>query len=108
GLPGCNCGGGRVIRPREGVMVAAGVGQRWGEGTCVLAGNKLKKMYSTRFKRPGHLAARLGCAETKVATWDDLAFKLITLRLKKAQEKDKIGSKPDKNGKRDEAEKCQK
>ncbi|GJS56511.1 reverse transcriptase domain-containing protein [Tanacetum coccineum] len=30
--------------------------------------------------RPGHLAARLGCAETKVATWDDLAFKLIILR----------------------------
>ncbi|GKC04877.1 hypothetical protein Tco_0996487 [Tanacetum coccineum] len=29
---------------------------------------------------PGHLAARLGCAETKVATWDDLAFKLIILR----------------------------
>nr|GEZ38990.1 hypothetical protein [Tanacetum cinerariifolium] len=28
---------------------------------------------------PGHLAASLGCAETKVATWDDLAFKLITL-----------------------------
>nr|GEU39931.1 retrovirus-related Pol polyprotein from transposon TNT 1-94 [Tanacetum cinerariifolium] len=28
---------------------------------------------------PGHLAARLGCAKTKVATWDDLAFKLITL-----------------------------
>nr|GEZ70345.1 retrovirus-related Pol polyprotein from transposon TNT 1-94 [Tanacetum cinerariifolium] len=28
--------------------------------------------------------------------------------LKKAQEKDKIGSKPDKNGKRSEAEKCQK
>nr|GEV83855.1 hypothetical protein [Tanacetum cinerariifolium] len=27
----------------------------------------------------GHLAARLGCAETKVVTWDDLAFKLITL-----------------------------
>nr|GFA31497.1 reverse transcriptase domain-containing protein [Tanacetum cinerariifolium] len=31
-----------------------------------------------------------------------------TLRLKKDQEKDKIGSKPDKNGKRGEAEKCQK
>nr|GEX47468.1 reverse transcriptase domain-containing protein [Tanacetum cinerariifolium] len=31
-------------------------------------------------KLPGHLAARLGYAETKVATWDDLAFKLITLR----------------------------
>nr|GEZ82680.1 ribonuclease H-like domain-containing protein [Tanacetum cinerariifolium] len=28
-----------------------------------------------------YLAAKLGCAETKVATWDDLAFKLITLRL---------------------------
>ncbi|GJW86188.1 hypothetical protein Tco_0161528 [Tanacetum coccineum] len=28
-----------------------------------------------------HLAARLGCAETKVATWDDLAFKLIILGL---------------------------
>nr|GFA52452.1 reverse transcriptase domain-containing protein [Tanacetum cinerariifolium] len=30
-------------------------------------------------QKPGHLAARLGCAETKVATWDDLAFKLLTL-----------------------------
>ncbi|GJR24760.1 reverse transcriptase domain-containing protein [Tanacetum coccineum] len=26
------------------------------------------------YPEPGHLAARLGCAETKVATWDDLAF----------------------------------
>nr|GFC22155.1 hypothetical protein [Tanacetum cinerariifolium] len=34
---------------------------------------------SVRCQKPGHLAARLGCAETKVATWDDLAFKLITL-----------------------------
>ncbi|GJZ73964.1 putative reverse transcriptase domain-containing protein, partial [Tanacetum coccineum] len=34
--------------------------------------------YPTLMGRPGHLAARLGCAETKVATWDDLAFKLIT------------------------------
>nr|GEX52851.1 reverse transcriptase domain-containing protein [Tanacetum cinerariifolium] len=32
-----------------------------------------------RCQKPGHLAARLGCAEMKVATWDDLAFKLITL-----------------------------
>nr|GEU55754.1 hypothetical protein [Tanacetum cinerariifolium] len=32
----------------------------------------------------------------------------IVLWLKKAQEKDKIGSKPDKNGKRGEAGKCQK
>nr|GEY13527.1 reverse transcriptase domain-containing protein [Tanacetum cinerariifolium] len=30
-------------------------------------------------KKPGHLASRLGCTEMKVATWDDLAFKLITL-----------------------------
>nr|GEU30227.1 reverse transcriptase domain-containing protein [Tanacetum cinerariifolium] len=29
--------------------------------------------------KPGRLASRLGCAETKVVTWDDLAFKLITL-----------------------------
>ncbi|GJV35975.1 putative reverse transcriptase domain-containing protein [Tanacetum coccineum] len=31
-------------------------------------------------QKPGHLAARLGYAETKVATWDDLAFKIIILR----------------------------
>nr|GEW45357.1 hypothetical protein [Tanacetum cinerariifolium] len=37
----------------------------------------------SRCQKPGHLAARLGCAEIKVATWDDLAFKLIILRLKK-------------------------
>nr|GFA92579.1 reverse transcriptase domain-containing protein [Tanacetum cinerariifolium] len=29
--------------------------------------------------KPIQLAARLGCAETKVAIWDDLAFKLIIL-----------------------------
>nr|GEX86169.1 hypothetical protein [Tanacetum cinerariifolium] len=34
---------------------------------------------SLRCQKPGHLATRLGCAERKVATWDDLAFKLITL-----------------------------
>nr|GEW29417.1 hypothetical protein [Tanacetum cinerariifolium] len=32
-------------------------------------------------QKPGHLAARLGCAETKVATWDDLAFKLMPFGL---------------------------
>nr|GEV28221.1 reverse transcriptase domain-containing protein [Tanacetum cinerariifolium] len=31
------------------------------------------------FSPPGHLAARLGCAEMKFVTWDGLAFKLITL-----------------------------
>nr|GEX04424.1 hypothetical protein [Tanacetum cinerariifolium] len=31
------------------------------------------------YQKPGHLAARLGCAEMKFVTWDDLAFKLITL-----------------------------
>ncbi|GKF81320.1 hypothetical protein Tco_0239922, partial [Tanacetum coccineum] len=30
-------------------------------------------------QKPGHLAARLGYAETKFATWDDLDFKLIIL-----------------------------
>nr|GEX33274.1 hypothetical protein [Tanacetum cinerariifolium] len=34
---------------------------------------------SVRCQRPGHLAARLGYAEMKVATWDDLAFKLNIL-----------------------------
>nr|GEU34885.1 hypothetical protein [Tanacetum cinerariifolium] len=34
---------------------------------------------SLRCQKPGRVAARLGCAETKVATWDDLAFKLIIL-----------------------------
>nr|GEU47475.1 reverse transcriptase domain-containing protein [Tanacetum cinerariifolium] len=47
---------------------------------------KIRKKFSNqgytllkRCQKPGHLAARLGCAETKVVTWDDLAFKLITL-----------------------------
>nr|GEW68681.1 reverse transcriptase domain-containing protein [Tanacetum cinerariifolium] len=34
---------------------------------------------SVRCQKPGHLAARLGCDETTVATWDYLAFKLIIL-----------------------------
>ncbi|GKB57460.1 putative ribonuclease H-like domain-containing protein [Tanacetum coccineum] len=36
-------------------------------------------------QKPGHLAARLGCAETKVATWDDLAFKLIGFKVERKQ-----------------------
>ncbi|GKE27765.1 hypothetical protein Tco_1443149, partial [Tanacetum coccineum] len=36
-------------------------------------------LVSVGCQKHGHLAARLGCAETKVATWDDLAFKLIIL-----------------------------
>ncbi|GJS03515.1 reverse transcriptase domain-containing protein [Tanacetum coccineum] len=53
--------------------------------------------------KPGHLAARLGCAETKVATWDDLAFKLIILRWNMKHRTDiaKISrkwSKSDKHG----------
>nr|GEY30016.1 hypothetical protein [Tanacetum cinerariifolium] len=47
--------------------------------------NVVEDTFPTREPRPGHLAARLGCAEMKVATWDDLAFKLITLRLRLAQ-----------------------
>ncbi|GKB62294.1 hypothetical protein Tco_0918480 [Tanacetum coccineum] len=40
----------------------------------------LRAHVSVGCQKPGHLAARLGCAETKVATWDDIAFKLIILR----------------------------
>ncbi|GJY88053.1 hypothetical protein Tco_0502681 [Tanacetum coccineum] len=46
-----------------------------------LFGN-LKSSFFVGCQKPGHLAARLGCAETKVATWDDLAFKLIILRYR--------------------------
>nr|GFA01669.1 hypothetical protein [Tanacetum cinerariifolium] len=41
--------------------------------------DKIFNPVPVRCQKPGHLAAMLGCAETKVATWDDLAFKLITL-----------------------------
>nr|GEZ18991.1 reverse transcriptase domain-containing protein [Tanacetum cinerariifolium] len=36
-------------------------------------------------QKPGHLATRLGCAEWKIVTWDDLAFKLITLRCERTR-----------------------
>nr|GEZ43969.1 reverse transcriptase domain-containing protein [Tanacetum cinerariifolium] len=39
----------------------------------------IRESFSVGCQKPGHLAALLGCAEMKVATWDDLAFKLITL-----------------------------
>ncbi|GJU28313.1 reverse transcriptase domain-containing protein [Tanacetum coccineum] len=57
----------------------------------------------SRCQKPGHLAARLGCAETKVATWDDLAFKLIILgwNVKHSTDIAKLTrkrSKPDKHG----------
>nr|GEX40419.1 hypothetical protein [Tanacetum cinerariifolium] len=42
---------------------------------CFLS--ELSHPVSVGCQKPGHLAARLGCAETKVATWDDLAFKLM-------------------------------
>nr|GEW26694.1 reverse transcriptase domain-containing protein [Tanacetum cinerariifolium] len=41
--------------------------------------------------------AKLGCAETKVATWDDLAFKLITLGWTKSEQNQ---TKSKANGKR--------
>nr|GEX14229.1 reverse transcriptase domain-containing protein [Tanacetum cinerariifolium] len=43
-------------------------------------GPRVPILVSVGCQKPGHLAARLGCAETKVTTWDDLAFKLITPR----------------------------
>nr|GEV69775.1 hypothetical protein [Tanacetum cinerariifolium] len=54
-----------IISPPEIAMVAMGGGKV----------NKLRGWW----QKPGHLSARLGCAETKVITWDDLASKLITL-----------------------------
>nr|GEV61261.1 hypothetical protein [Tanacetum cinerariifolium] len=42
-------------------------------------GPRVPILVSVRCQKPGHFAARLGCAETKVVTWDDLVFKLITL-----------------------------
>ncbi|GKB79565.1 reverse transcriptase domain-containing protein, partial [Tanacetum coccineum] len=54
-------------------------------GDRVLLFNSRLKIFSVPIlvsvgcQKPGHLAARLGCAKTKVATWDDLAFKLIIL-----------------------------
>ncbi|GJY70066.1 hypothetical protein Tco_0473048 [Tanacetum coccineum] len=59
--------------------------------------------HETEVATPGHLAARLGCAETKVATWDDLSFKLIIFRwnVKHSMDIAKISrkrSKPDKRG----------
>nr|GEZ18969.1 hypothetical protein [Tanacetum cinerariifolium] len=45
------------------------------KGSCVPI------LVSVRCQKPGHLAARLGCAETKVATWDDLAFKIMPFGL---------------------------
>nr|GEY02228.1 reverse transcriptase domain-containing protein [Tanacetum cinerariifolium] len=42
-------------------------------------GPSIPILVSVGCQKPGHLAAWLGCAETKVATWDDLAFKHITL-----------------------------
>nr|GEU91376.1 reverse transcriptase domain-containing protein [Tanacetum cinerariifolium] len=42
--------------------------------------SKIKdRIFNVGCQKPGHLAVRLGCVETKVATWDDLAFKLIIL-----------------------------
>ncbi|GJS91294.1 retrovirus-related pol polyprotein from transposon TNT 1-94 [Tanacetum coccineum] len=39
----------------------------------------LKSMITTTYSQEKVKTARLGCAEMKVATWDDLAFKLIIL-----------------------------
>nr|GEY61058.1 hypothetical protein [Tanacetum cinerariifolium] len=44
-------------------------------------GPRVPILVSVRCQKPGHLAARLGCAETKVATWDDLAFKIMPFGL---------------------------
>ncbi|GJW99019.1 hypothetical protein Tco_0180827 [Tanacetum coccineum] len=48
-------------------------------GVAAILITPMPMMGRMKCQNPGHLAARLGCAETKVATWDDLAFKLIIL-----------------------------
>nr|GEV60895.1 hypothetical protein [Tanacetum cinerariifolium] len=48
-------------------------------GVFETKGPSVSILVSVGCQKPGHLAARLGCAETKVATWDDLTFKLIIL-----------------------------
>ncbi|GJX12260.1 hypothetical protein Tco_0204018 [Tanacetum coccineum] len=79
------------INPEEDERVEKIIKQR--PGTCELPLRNSRIFEASRARRslspdtslcggvksPGHLAARLGCAETKVATWDDLAFKLIIL-----------------------------
>nr|GEU76938.1 reverse transcriptase domain-containing protein [Tanacetum cinerariifolium] len=52
----------------------------------ILSSNLLSHRVYVGCQKPGHLAATLGCAEMKVATWDDLAFKLIILRWNVKQE----------------------
>ncbi|GJZ82338.1 reverse transcriptase domain-containing protein [Tanacetum coccineum] len=65
---------------------------------------RTKKLHDSKIKNCiFNIAARLGCAETKVATWDDLAFKLIILgwNVKHSTDIAKISrkrSKPDKHG----------
>ncbi|GJZ32326.1 reverse transcriptase domain-containing protein [Tanacetum coccineum] len=77
-------------------------------GDQVLLFNSCLKIFSRKLKtrwcqKPGHLAARLGCAKTKVATSDDLAFKLIILGWNMKHSTDSANitrkrSKPDKHG----------
>ncbi|GJS69715.1 hypothetical protein Tco_0702556 [Tanacetum coccineum] len=65
------CGGTHSYRncpATDGNVYRDNIQESWSPGICLCGCQK-----------PGHLAARLGCAETKVATWDDLAFKLIIL-----------------------------
>ncbi|GJT66540.1 reverse transcriptase domain-containing protein [Tanacetum coccineum] len=60
-------------------------------------GNPIFKSYRLTCQKPGHLAARLGCSETKVATWDDLAFKLIVLGWNETDIKEKDTKRSQKN-----------
>ncbi|GJX56131.1 hypothetical protein Tco_0286028 [Tanacetum coccineum] len=64
------------------VLAGFGIGGKSGKEKVYKLGCDRERLKMIKgCQKPGHLAARLGCAETKVATWDDLAFILIILRL---------------------------
>nr|GEU62179.1 reverse transcriptase domain-containing protein [Tanacetum cinerariifolium] len=67
--------------PRVVCKILKSLFARFGTPRAIISdrGPRVSILVSVGCQKPGHLAARLGCANTKVATWDDLTFKLIIL-----------------------------